>query len=296
MMLDAKRTFDEVIDRLAPDAATRDQILANRIYQQLSGAVAGTQEFTAMAKLFELHDEGDWDLLVLDTPPSRNALDFLDAPDRLTDFLEGRALQVFLRPAGFASKIVGKGTGLIFSILGRVTGTDLLSDLSVFFQSLGGVLEGFRERAGLVKGLLSDPSTTFVLVSSPEREPVEEAIFFAEKLAAARMPLGGVVVNRVHHDTLAGEEPADVEDELGTEIEPALARRAAANLRDFHVLAERDAAGIARLRKAVGRRVPLIAVPHFDDDVHDVRGLERMRDWLFAGDDERAEMLAAATA
>ena len=148
---DARRqaTFDDVIDALAPDAATRDQILDNRIYQQLSGAVAGTQEFTAMAKLYELHAEGDCDLLVLDTPPSRNALDFLDAPDRLTDFLEGRALQVFLRPAGFASKIVGKGTGLIFSILGRVTGTDLLSDLSVFFQSLGGVLDGLpraRER------------------------------------------------------------------------------------------------------------------------------------------------------
>ncbi len=296
MMLDAKRTFDEVIEQLAKDARTRDQILENRIYQQLSGAVAGTQEFTAMAKLFELHDSGDWDLLVLDTPPSRNALDFLDAPDRLTDFLEGRALQVFLRPAGFASRIVGKGTGLVFSVLGRVTGTDLLSDLSTFFQALGGVLDGFRERAGLVKQLLSDPDTTFVLVSSPEREPVEEAIYFGKKLAEARMPLGGVVVNRVHHDVLGDSDVDDVEDVLSDEVDPALAHRAAENLRDFHVLAQRDAAGIERLRKALGKRTPLVAVPHFDDDVHDLAGLGRMRDWLFADDDDRAAMLAATTA
>ena len=117
MMLDAKRTFDEVIERLAPDAATRDEILANRIYQQLSSAVAGSQEFTAIAKLYELDQEGDYDLLVLDTPPSRNALDFLDAPGRLTGFFQGRAIRMFLRPAGIGGKIIGRGTGVVFSLL-----------------------------------------------------------------------------------------------------------------------------------------------------------------------------------
>ena len=119
MMLDAKRTFDELIDRLAPDAQTRDEVLDNRIYQQLSGAVAGSQEFTAVAKLYELDRSGRFDAIVLDTPPSRNALDFLDAPDRLTQFFEGRALRVFLAPTGLAAKVVGRSTSVVFSVLKR---------------------------------------------------------------------------------------------------------------------------------------------------------------------------------
>ena len=198
MMLDAKRTFDEVIEKLAPDTATRDEILGNRIYQQLSSAVAGSQEFTAIAKLYELDQEGDYDLLVLDTPPSRNALDFLDAPGRLTGFFQGRAIRIFLRPAGFGGKIIGRGTGVVFSLLKRVTGVDLLEDLSVFFRSLSGLIDGFTERAERVGALLEDPATTFLIVTSPQHDPVEEAIYFHRKLMEARMPFGGMVVNRVH--------------------------------------------------------------------------------------------------
>src|SRR5919199_6635168 len=137
MMLDAKRTFDELIDRLAPDARTRDEVLANRIYQELSGAVAGSQEFTAVAKLYDLVRSERFDVVVLDTPPSRNALDFLDAPDRLTNFFEGRALRAFLAPTGLAARVVGRGTGVVFGALRRVTGVALLEDLSTFFGSLG---------------------------------------------------------------------------------------------------------------------------------------------------------------
>src|SRR3954469_19204950 len=122
MMLDAKRTFDQLIEHLAPDERTRDEVFANRIYQQLSSAVAGSQEFTAIAKLYELDESGDFDVLVLDTPPARNALDFLDAPGRLTRFFQGRAIRMFLRPAG----LLGRGTGLVFSVLRRITGVDLL--------------------------------------------------------------------------------------------------------------------------------------------------------------------------
>src|SRR3954471_8610558 len=121
MMLDAKRTFDALIERLAPDERTRDEVFANRIYQQLSSAVAGSQEFTAIAKLYELDQEGDWDLLVLDTPPSRNALDFLDAPQRLKGFFGGRAVRMFLRPAGLSGKLLGRGTGMVFSVLKKLT-------------------------------------------------------------------------------------------------------------------------------------------------------------------------------
>src|SRR5918996_6219104 len=139
LMLDSKRTFDALIERLAPDPGTRDEILSNRIYQQLSGAVAGSQEFTAIAKLYELDQEGEYDLLVLDTPPSRNALDFLDAPGRLSAFFQGRAIKMFLRPTG----LLGRGTGLVFGLLERLTGVDLLHDLSVFFRALAGMVDGF---------------------------------------------------------------------------------------------------------------------------------------------------------
>ncbi len=290
MMLDAKRTFDELIERLSPDERSRDDVLDNRIYQELSNAVAGSQEFTAIAKLYELDQDGDYDLLVLDTPPSRNALDFLDAPDRLTQFFEGRALQVFLRPTGFATRIVGAGTGVVFSVLKRVTGVDLLQDLSVFFRALGGMIDGFRERAEQVGRLLEDPGTTFLLITSPEREPIEEAIFFRRKLKAARMPFGGVIVNRVHH----GVEHPDleaVERELAGELGDKLAGKVASNLGDYQVIAERDAAGIARLARELGDR-PLLEVPQFDSDVHDVEGLLRIHRYLFATAKERRAMLS----
>ena len=150
MMLDAKATFDELVRKHAPDAETRDRILANRIYRQLSNALAGSQEYMAMEKLFEIHQEGLYDFLVLDTPPSRNALDFLDAPKRLTQFIEGRGMQMFMKPTGLATRVVGRGSSMAFSVLKRITGLDLLADLSEFFQAFSGMVDGFRERqAGL---------------------------------------------------------------------------------------------------------------------------------------------------
>jgi len=272
MMLDAKRTFDELIARLAPDARTRDDVLANRIYQEVSGAVAGSQEFTAIAKLYELDREGDFDVLVLDTPPSRNALDFLDAPDRLTGFFEGRALKTLLAPTGLAARVVGRSGSVMFGVLRRVTGIDLLTDLSVFFRALGGLLDGFRERAAGVKRLLADPATTFLLVASPEREPVEEAIFFHDRLREAGMPFGELVVNRVHHDehpeASAEEVAAALEETLGA----ALAGAVGENLAAFRVLAARDARAVERLRLRLETDEPVV-VPHLEAEVHDIGGL-----------------------
>ena len=290
MMLDPKRTFDDLIDRLAPNEKSRDEVLANRIYQELSNAVAGSQEFTAMAKLYELDRSHDFDLIVLDTPPSRNALDFLDAPDRLTQFLEGRALQVFLRPTGLAARVMGRGTGMVFGVLKRVTGIDLLQDLAVFFRSLSGMIDGFKERAQAVNKLLADPGTVFLLVTSPEREPIDEAIFFWRKLKAARMPFGGVVVNRVHHDLLGDAEVEDVSAELAAELGDKLAARVADNFRDYHVLARRDAQNIERLGKQL-RDDRLLLIPYLDEDVHDVEGLARLDRYLFATEAERQAML-----
>jgi anion-transporting ArsA/GET3 family ATPase len=278
MMLDPKRTFDELIERLAPDERARDEVLANRIYQELSGAVAGSQEFTAIAKLYDLDRSGDFDVLVLDTPPSRNALDFLDAPDRLTGFLEGRALKVFLAPGGVAARVLGRGTSVVFGVLRRVTGVDLLEDLSVFFRSLGGILDGFRERATGVKRLLADPATTFLIVTSPEREPVEEAIFFRGKLREAGLPFGGLVVNRVQLDAVDGD-PGAVAAEL--DVAPALRAKVAETLRELQVLAARDRRSLTRLMDAVGDRDPVV-VPLLEGDVHDVDGLARVQRFLFA--------------
>ena len=167
MMLDAKRTWDEVIERHASDAKTRDAVFGNRIYQELSNAVAGSTEYMAMEKLYELHHEGRYDLLVLDTPPTRNALDFLDAPERLSRFVDSRSLQFFLKPGRLGLKVFGRGSGILFSVLKRVTGVDLLSDLSEFFQSFGDMAAGIGERAERVGELLGARETTFLLVTSP---------------------------------------------------------------------------------------------------------------------------------
>jgi anion-transporting ArsA/GET3 family ATPase len=279
MMLDAKQTFDDLVERLAPDAAARDDVLGNRIYQQLSGAVAGSQEFTAVAKLWELDRSGRFDVLVLDTPPSRNALDFLDAPDRLTGFLEGRALRVFLAPTGLAAKVVGAGTSVVFSVLRRLTGVDLLDDLGVFFRALGGLVDGFKERAEGVKALLGDPATTFLIVTSPEREPVEEAIFFRGKLADHDMPFGGLVVNRAHALDGAPDEPdaAGLEAALGARLAAKVARAYG----EERTLAERDAAAIERLRAETGDANPVV-VPQLAGDVHDIDGLVAVHDHLFS--------------
>jgi anion-transporting ArsA/GET3 family ATPase len=278
MMLDPKQTFDELVERLATDAASRDEVLANRIYQQLSGAVAGSQEFTAVAKLFELDRSGRFDVLVLDTPPSRNALDFLDAPDRLTGFLEGRALRAFLAPTGLAAKVIGAGTAVVFSVLRRLTGVDLLEDLGVFFRALGGLIDGFKERAEGVKALLGDPATTFLIVSSPEPEPVEEAIFFRGKLADHGMPFGGLVVNRVHALDGAGDAGAP---ELTAALGPKLAGKVAKAYAEERALADRDAAAIERLRAETGDADPVV-VPQLAGDVHDIDGLVAVHAHLFA--------------
>ena len=279
MMLDSKATFDEVIERLAPDAKTRDEILANRIYQQLSGAVAGSQEYTAIAKLYELNLEHEFDLLVLDTPPSPNALDFLDAPDRLTQFFEGRALQIFLKPGGFAAKIVGRGTGAVFSVLQRVTGVDLLKDLSLFFLSLGGLIDGFKDRAQHAKELLTDPTTTFLIVSSPEREPIDEAIFFWGRLKAAGMPFGAVIVNRVNVAYSPRSSDQSWVDELKSQLGEKLATKVRRSFVEHQIMAKRDQQNINHLRHEMDQPA-LIEVPALDGDVHDIGGLAEIHHYL----------------
>ena len=295
MMLDPKRTFDELIDRIAPDAERAAEIKANRVYKELSTAVSGSQEFTAIAKLYDLDDEGQFDLLVLDTPPSRNAMDFLDAPGRLTSFLEGRALKAFMRPTGLGMRVLGRGAMPLLAALRRVTGVDLLTDLSTFFQLLGGMTNDFSLRAAQVEKMLKAETTAFLLVTSAQREPIDEAIWFRRTLQDGGLPFSGVVVNRVHHDLLGDSEPDDVADELDEVLGSELAARVAENLHDYHVLARRDAHNVARLADELGDS-PVLLVPHLDDDVHDIEGLLRMHRYLFASDDERERLISNVVA
>jgi anion-transporting ArsA/GET3 family ATPase len=281
MALDVKRTFDEIVTRLAPDVRSREEILANPVYRELSSAVAGVQELGAVTKLYELHREYDFDVIVLDTPPSRNALDFLEAPANLLRFLDGRALKVFLAPGGLTARLFGRGTGLIFAIFARVTGVDMLGELSMFFRSLTGIIDGFGERVRGVAELLREETTSFLIVTSPEPEPAREAVFLAQELTAAGMRSDGAIVNRVHPHGLDGHSVEQVQALLSTELGASLARRVAGNLEDFDVLVRRDRDTIARLSQALAESDPVI-VPHLDEDIQDLAGLSRIAEYLFA--------------
>jgi anion-transporting ArsA/GET3 family ATPase len=294
MMLDAKATFDELVRRHAPDEETRDRILENRIYQQLSAALAGSQEYMAMEKLFELHAEDRYELLVLDTPPTRNALDFLDAPRRLMQFIEGRALQVFMRPTGFGMRVFGRGTSMMFSILRRVTGVEVLEDLSEFFQAFSGMLGGFRERAKRVNELLANPETCFLVVCGPQGEPVTEAVYFHRKLVEAKLPFGGVIVNKVHYeadDDAEGEAEADLHGLLDDD----LAERVAQNFADYQALAQRDARNVEHLERELKPKA-VIRVPYLDEDVHDLEALLKIDRYLFASEEQREALAASGAA
>jgi anion-transporting ArsA/GET3 family ATPase len=275
LMLDPKRTFDHVVETYAPDEKTRDAVLSNRIYQELSGAVAGSQEYMAMERLYELHERGGFDLLVLDTPPANNALDFLDAPDRLLRFIDSRSLQVFLAPGRTGLRILGAGAGVAFSVLERITGIDLLRDLSDFFSSFGSMVDGFRDRAKRVNQLLRADSTTFILVTTPRPGAVEEAVDLRDRLRERKIAFGGTVVNRVHERGDGRASPDEVEAELAPMLGEGIARRVAANLRDHLALAARDEASLELLAREVGAGT-LVTVPLMDDEVHDLPGLARV--------------------
>lgn len=281
MTLDSRRTFDDLIAELAPDQHSREEVLGNRIYRELANAVAGSQEFTAVAKLHELDSEGGFDLIVLDTPPSRNALDFLDSPARIANFFDGRALQILLRPAGLGLRLAGGGTGLLMGVMRRVTGIDLFGELATFFGAISGMVDGFSERAHAVSALLEHSDTAFAVVCSPEPNPVAEALFLGSELEARRMTAKVVIANRVHADPGVG--PRKIRTEQAEEaLGRALLARVSAAVREARELARRDAEGLAALAEGMPD-AELVEVPMLDGEVHDLAGLARVELHLFAG-------------
>ena len=252
----------------------REEILANPVYGELSTAVAGSHELSAIAKLYELHEEHDFDVIVLDTPPSRNALDFLDAPGRLLGFLEGRALQVFLAPGGLTARMFGRGTALVFSIFARVTGVDMLGELSRFFRSLAGVIDGFGERTRQVAALLRAPHTSFLIVTSPEAEPAREADS-CWRGSPRRRWRSASSSSTACTRTACTVTPRRRCRSAGAGLGARLAGRVAANLADFDVLVRRDRETVARL-SAAWPDTRRSWSPHLDEDVQDLLGLARI--------------------
>ncbi len=284
MMLDPKATFDEVIQRYSPDEEARRRILDNRIYQQISGALAGSQEYMAMEKLYELDELDEFDLLILDTPPSRNALDFLDAPRRVTQFVEGRAMRLFIRPTGFGARIAGRGFSVVSSMLRRVTGGDLIADLSEFFSAMAVLLGGFRERAERVEGLLRDERSAFLIVTGPTGESIEEAGYLRGKLDEGDLPLGAVIVNRVHVSDAPGDDDTARAALAGVIGDGDLIERVLAAHAARSILAERDRANISALR-AGSPGVPVFEVPELSEEIHDLDGLRDFAQLLMPEED-----------
>jgi anion-transporting ArsA/GET3 family ATPase len=280
MMLDTKSTFDALVAQYAPDAKQAASILENRFYRNIAGALSGTQEYMAMEKLYELHEEGRFDLIVVDTPPSRNALDFLDAPRRLTRFLDNRLFRLLMMPTRAYLKAVNVATQTFLRAVSRVIGTEVVQDAVAFFQAFEGMEDGFRQRALHVRALLSDPETAFVLVASPRRDAVDEAMFFARKLAESEIAIEALVVNRMHPRFGRGRSEADrarAHTLDGTDL-----GRLFANLADFRTIADGEEAHVEALVARVAP-APAVRVPFLGDDVHDLDGLAQVAGYMFAG-------------
>jgi anion-transporting ArsA/GET3 family ATPase len=283
MMLDMKRTFDDVVlEHSTPERA--EQIFANPFYQSLSSSFAGTQEYMAMEKLGQLVATNEWDLIVVDTPPSRSALDFLDAPNRLGRFLDGRMIRLLTAPAKAGGKaylkVVTVSVGMVARVFTKVIGGELLNDLSTFVTALESMFGGFRERAQQTYELLKKPGTAFLVVAAPEPDALREASYFVERLSEEQMPLAGVVVNRTRRAAAAdGTEPLSAAraelaaDALAGEDETtALARAALLVHAEIATAADHDVRMTKRFRSA-HPEVPVASVTALPSDVHDLEGL-----------------------
>ncbi len=290
MMLDTKGTWDDLVHRFAasPDQARR--ILANKYYQQISSAIAGSQEFMAMEKLYELHESKAYDLLVLDTPPTRHALDFLDAPQKMIGFMDDGLLKFLTSPSRvgkFGFGMLTSSSAMMFAVLQRMTGFEVLKDISDYVSSFSGMHAGFRERAQKVEDQLRSSRSSFALVVSPNAETIDEAIFFYRKLQAAAMPFGGFVVNRVQESAITTPEAADEwlalrGDPAALAGDPGLVVRLIENFADYEARAAAHAVNIAVLRERCPGPHFWSSVPAFDSDVHDLSGLARVNGRLFA--------------
>jgi anion-transporting ArsA/GET3 family ATPase len=270
LMLDTKSTFDALIATYARNEQQASAILENPLYRNISGALSGTQEYMAMEKLYELAHEGGFDLIVVDTPPTRNALDFIDAPRRITRFLDNRIFRLLMMPTRAYLRAVSLATQAFLRTVSKVVGGEVVADAVAFFQAFEGMEQGFRDRAAAVLTLLRAPSTAFVLVTSPRRDAVEEATFFATKLSESGIDVDALIVNRVHQSF--GDAPLP----SGADDDPFVV-----NLVELRAIASREERHLDALSARVAP-APVARVPFLADDVHDVDGLGEVNGFLFA--------------
>jgi anion-transporting ArsA/GET3 family ATPase len=281
LMLDTRSTFDALVRRYSATDEQTERILDNRFYRNIAGSLSGTQEYMAMEKLHELHEEGGYDLIVVDTPPTRHALDFLDAPARLTRLLDNRIFRFLMVPTRTYLRVAGVAVQAFLRTISKVVGTAVIDDVVAFFRAFEGMEQGFRERASSVTELLAERSTAFVLVTSPRRDAVQEAVFFAERLEENHMSVAALVVNRVHphfgpdRDEAALRARAD-EVRQGSVGDRAAAERLALrydNLADYSKLAHRERAQAAGVGDRIGAGV-VAYVPSLAHDVVDFAALD----------------------
>lgn len=279
MMLDTKSTFDNLVAKHAGGTEQAERILDNPFYRNISGALSGTQEYMAGEKLYELHEEGGYDLIVVDTPPTRNALDFLDASGRLAGFLDHRLFRMLMAPTRGYMRAVNVAAQALLRTVGKIVGGEVLDDVIAFFNTFEGMEQGFKERAQRVQALLIDANTAYVLVASPRQDTVEEAAFFADKLRRTHIPVEALVINRMHPrfgDGLAEAARRRAETLAGTDLGDLFTC-----LADFRMMADGEETHLQGLADQVAP-APVIKVPFLADDVHDLHTLGQISRHLFA--------------
>ncbi len=279
MMLDTAATFDGLVRRHAGDPDQVDRILTNPLYRNMAGAMSGTQEYMAAETLHALHGDGRFDLVIVDTPPSRNALDFLEAPGVLARFLDHRAFKLLMLPTKSGLKVLGSAAQPILKAIGRVVGSDVLADAVAFFQAFSGMESGFRDRADEVVALIRAPETSFVVVASPRHDTIGEAVWFAEQLVDQGVGVGAAIVNRTQPafgDGSAADATAAATAAAGNDDLVALWT----NVAELRTLREREREVISPLAEVVGGDV-VATLPLLDRDVHDLAGLQTIAGHLF---------------
>ncbi|MEZ4409770.1 MAG: ArsA-related P-loop ATPase [Polyangiales bacterium] len=284
MMLDVRGTFDELVSRYASSATVRDRILSNRIYREVAGSLAGTPEYMAMEKLYALKDDPRYDLIVLDTPPTSNALDFLNAPDKMVDAVDSPAIRAFVgafeRTGKLSLNLISKAMARVLQGLGSFTGAGFLEAVAEFLSDIQGLFGGFKERAQRVRDALMSPDVAFVVVTSPDPMAVGEAMFFVDRLKEGRMTAEALVMNRVR---LAEDVPPPAPDrvaavlhENGVEPSSELGNAFSRAWRDTLVWARRDEAEVARARRELASVPRHVIVPALDEDVYDIAALDHV--------------------
>jgi anion-transporting ArsA/GET3 family ATPase len=287
LMLDTETTFDQLVQTYAGSEEQAAGILSNRFYRNIAGALSGTQEYMAMEKLYELHDRGGFDLIVVDTPPTRHALDFLDAPRRLTRLLDNRVFRMLMVPTRGVVRVGGVAAQAFLRAISRVVGSEAVDDVVAFFRAFEGMEDGFRERATQVMALLASDDTAFVLVTSPRRDAVEEAEYFATRLADGEFAVDALVVNRVHQH-YCDRDPAALRDQARALVarRSDAANRLAehyANLADLEEVAVRERAELTGLEQRIGD-ASVSHVPELGHDVHDFAALRAVGSHLMGAD------------